>query len=95
MASNSLDKLRALQSGGVSSPPAGEDIKAGRIARACALNNAAMLASAFAQVFAATDACKSYTAEKVETLLRSIKNSEYAENLELLGVVKNDSDLPF
>ena len=95
---NSLERVRQLQgreaSTGTKYVPDSESLKAQRIARACALNAAAVSVESFARIFSAVDACKGYDAEKISTLLRSIKTNEYQDNLKLLCADK-DEDAPF
>ena len=71
-----------------------ESLKAMRIGRATAMNMAGASVEAFARVFASTESCKKYTEDKIQSLLRSIKQSEYQDNLNLLQVA-GDDEIPF
>ena len=104
MMENNIEKLRQL----ARSPMAGkpqengmaaaniETVKAERIGRSVALNCASASVEAFGMVFASVDACKGYSADKIQNLLRSIKASEYADNLKLLGFEDDmKEEIPF
>ena len=58
--------------------------KDAQIAKSVALNNAAILTQAYAHIIAATDMVKGMGEKEVKGWLKSMKISEYAENLKLL-----------
>ena len=70
-----------------------QSLKDRQIARSVALNNAAILTQAYAHIIAATDMVKGMGEKEVKGWLKSMKISEYAENLKLL--TGEDAEIPF
>ena len=72
-----------------------EKLKSRQIARACALNCAAEVTAAFARTLASTDMAKTFTVEQLNGLIKSIKATEYADNIKILSGDDSEEEIPF
>lgn len=71
------------------------DVKNHAIAKACALNNASLLTDAYVKGCIAVDAFKGLNEQEIRDWMRSMKDSEYNDNLAKLGIEFNESETPF
>ena len=71
-----------------------ERLKNDRIARSCSLNCAAQTVEAYAHIIAATDMVKTMTNDQIKGWLKSMKQTEFAENLRWI-TGKNDEEIDF
>lgn len=60
------------------------------IGRSVALNNACLMVDSFARAWASCESVKNRTPEDIQDMLRSLKESQYRDNLGLLGITPNE-----
>lgn len=73
--------------------PSPQTLKDAQIAKSVALNCAAQITEAYAHIIAATDMVKTMTEPQIKGWLKSLKQTEYAENLKVL--TGDEPEIPF
>lgn len=101
MPNDALEKLKAIKNGEVKPIMTtisnghidANKVKSDAIAKAVALNCAAQLTEAYAHIIAATEMVKTMDEPQIKNWLKSMKQTEYSDNLKLL--TGKDQDIPF